>query len=1095
MKRKILTACLVLLLAVPAFALRGDRTEYSHNHGAVIDFTTWIDANKILMFVTNKGSFAYDNGVYLGKADGLYFPYTGLADILSGSNTLSVIYAGSIWAGATVAATYTGAIADVGDTIVTSGQHDTDWGPGPLIDGHNPPDAISNGSYRVYKLYADSLGGHDDPTKDNPNRDWLEWPVQDGAPVDSNGNPLMIGDQMCWSVYNDLDVDRHVGARGTVGIGLGLEVRQTAWAYAREGALANIVFMKFQFFNEGPYDLDNLYVSLWSDPDLGDAGDDLVGSDSARSLGYCYNDGTDANYGSRPPAVGYDFFQGPLVFTGNDADTAKMWSQHWPGYQNMPMSSFMIYINPYGPDVPRESYYFMNGLQKDGSPVINTETGLETKFFGTGDPVTGTGFLDNNSSDRRFMMSVGPITFPQGDSTEIVAAILVGQGSNQLRSITELRAIDDYAQKVFDKDFALPKPPAPPNVTVRNLANEVVLTWDQTSETDHGDYPFEGYALFQGSSSNGPWTDTLMWSDVRNGMAGIIDYATSEAAGGIDLPYVAKPGKDEGLQRYFSTTKDVTGGGQLINYTEYYYRVEAYSVDTLQPSGEKTLTSAKVVTAMPQPQLTGTDILAKSGEEIAAPYTGPKPEAPGSAEVYVVDPAAVTGHDYEITFSTDDDLGNVWHVIDVSVTPEDTVVKNWVNQSDVSGAEDYPIVDGLLIKVAGPAPSFELFQVTANGGGALDPPVAGAFDFDDFPTGTDASGTPLRPGDDQQLGAGKWGIHTADNGGTSGGGTRCCYDSFISRVTRDGSNFPVIGAYDYEMRFTGDNTNPGVGGSYGIEGFTDDNVYWVPFELWNIGVGTPDDPSDDVRLIPLMIDDGNDDTFNLESWGTEANGGGDLEHSCSGGDDDPFTDWVYWYTPTDMSPGEAGYLAQEAEFLAGPPQNYTYVDEEVFARMVLVNWNGGTEPPFNQALPEQGTVFRISTAKPNAPGDVYSFSTAGYQPSVKTAGPEALLDNIKAVPNPYYLFSAYDDGLYNRHMKFINLPAECTIEIYNLGGDLVRKVLKEDPTATELMWDLLNTNGVPVGSGIYIYVVDAPAFGQKIGKMAIFTEVELLDQY
>ncbi|MCK4372526.1 MAG: hypothetical protein KAW61_05235, partial [candidate division Zixibacteria bacterium] len=480
-----------------------------------------------------------------------------------------------------MAATYDGAIAWVGDTIVTSGQHDTDWGPGPLIDGASPPDAISNTSYRVYKLYVDSLA-------DNPNQDYLEWPVGDGAPVDEDGNPEMIGDQMCWSVYNDLDVERHVGGMGTVGVGLGLEVRQTAWAYAREGALANIVFIKFQFFNEGPYDLEDVFVSLWSDPDLGDAGDDLVGCDSARSLGYCYNEGPDANYGSRPPAVGYDFFQGPLLETGNPDDIAKMWGQDWVGYINMPMSSFMIYINPYGPEVPTESYYFMNGLEKDGGPVIHTITGEETKFFGTGDPVTGEGFLDNNSSDRRFMQSVGPINLNQGDSTEIVAAILCGQGTSPTKSITELRAIDDFAQTVYDNNFQLPDPPARPNVTIRNLDNEVVLTWDQTSEIEHGDFPFEGYALFQGPSANGPWSDTLMWSDLRNGMAGIIDYRFSNAAG-MDLPYVAKPGTDEGLQRYFSTTRDVTGSGNLVNYTTYYYRVEAYSVDTLQPNGEKTL--------------------------------------------------------------------------------------------------------------------------------------------------------------------------------------------------------------------------------------------------------------------------------------------------------------------------------------------------------------------------------------------------------------------------------------------------------------------------------------------------------------------------
>ncbi len=456
MKRKITAACLILLLAVPALAARPDQDELDQRLTAIIDFTTWIDVNKILMFVTNKGSFAYDNGVYFGKADGLYFPYSGLEDIGTGANTLSVIYGGSIWAAATVAATHDGAIAEVGDTLVTSGQHDTDWGVGPLIDGAAPPNAVSNPAYRVYKLYVDSLAH-------NPNQDYLDWPVEDGAPVDENGDPLMIGDQMCWSVYNDLDVTAHVGARGTIGKGLGLEVRQTAWAYAREGALANIVFMKFQIYNEGPYDLSNMFVSLWADPDLGDASDDFVGCDSARSLGYCYNEGADADYGPNPPAVGYDVFQGPLVHTGNDADTALMWGATHVGYQNMPMSSFGTYRNPWGPVTPEDSYRFMNGYLKDGSDLIHPVTGEKTKFFGTGDPVTGdpSGFYDNNSSDRRYMQSVGPIDFAQGDSTEIVVAIICGHGANHLASITELRAIDDFAQELYDNNFQ-PYPPTAP---------------------------------------------------------------------------------------------------------------------------------------------------------------------------------------------------------------------------------------------------------------------------------------------------------------------------------------------------------------------------------------------------------------------------------------------------------------------------------------------------------------------------------------------------------------------------------------------------------------------------------------------------------
>ena len=60
---------------------------------------------------------------------------------------------------------------------------------------------------------------------------------------------------------------------------------------------------------EGTNDITDMYIGLWDDPDLGDAGDDFVGCDTDLSLGYCYNDGSDNDYGDAAPALGYDFFQ------------------------------------------------------------------------------------------------------------------------------------------------------------------------------------------------------------------------------------------------------------------------------------------------------------------------------------------------------------------------------------------------------------------------------------------------------------------------------------------------------------------------------------------------------------------------------------------------------------------------------------------------------------------------------------------------------------------------------------------------------------------------------------------------------------------
>jgi hypothetical protein len=358
--------------------------------------------------------------------------------------------------------------------------------------------------------------------------------------------------------------------------------------------------------------------------------------------------------------------------------------------------------------------------------------------------------------------------------------------------------------------------------------------------------------------------------------------------------------------------------------------------------------------------------------------------------VEIVSREALTGHEYKVATDSNDVVGRYWRLTDL--TTSSTIL-----DFQTTLAEDNMIVtDGFIVQVLDPPSGFRSFLVVANANGVLDPPEAGAFDFDGFPVPTDSAGRPLRPTENQQVGDGLWGFHTADNGGNCDGGTRGTFEAFVSRTTRDGTNDEFIGQYDYEMRFTGDNSNPGVGGSYAIEWFFDDHVIWVPFELWRTGIGTPDDPSDDVRLVPYIIDDAGagfagDNVYSLESWGCRLDtiagtnmtrSGGDGEHSASGGDNDPWTDWVYWELPVDQTPGESGYFAAEAAMLGGTFDG-SLIEHELMARTVLVNWNGHetvgdqfdslTYPPvFTQSVPEQGTVFRIETAK-TIPADSFVF--------------------------------------------------------------------------------------------------------------------------
>ncbi|MCD6249410.1 MAG: T9SS type A sorting domain-containing protein [candidate division Zixibacteria bacterium] len=373
--------------------------------------------------------------------------------------------------------------------------------------------------------------------------------------------------------------------------------------------------------------------------------------------------------------------------------------------------------------------------------------------------------------------------------------------------------------------------------------------------------------------------------------------------------------------------------------------------------------------------------------------TGGRLEVSASTDVmlqvvaYVVEPDDITGHTYGVeTDSVGDDY--VWHLIDETLGQ--TLL---ADQTNLDGTNT-TVTDGFLVQVTA-GNGIKSFQVVANGAGVLDPPESGAAPWQGFPVPTevDPDGYPT---DNQQVGDGHWMIST----GSAGLGIdRGPYDVFLERTFRgDPARLARLGQYDWEMRFTGSNDSPGVGGGYAWEAFYLGESYWVPFELWRV---VPGDPSGDLRLIPWIIGDGGDSLYWMSSWGpgdgTGECGPGGCEHELSGGDNDPYTDWVYWRIPTDETPGDAGYQVFEAAMIADPT---SWLGEElpVMDRTVLVSWNGDTTQDFsggatvpsgyNQDLPELGTVFRITTGGP-APGLEFTINT-DVPMLLTTIGPEGL---------------------------------------------------------------------------------------------------------
>lgn len=128
----------------------------------------------------------------------------------------------------------------------------------------------------------------------------------------------------------------------------------------------------------------------------------------------------------------------------------------------------------------------------------------------------------------------------------------------------------------------------------------------------------------------------------------------------------------------------------------------------------------------------------------------------------------------------------------------------------------------------------------------------------------------------------------------------------------------------------------------------------------------------------------------------------------------------------------------------------------------------------------------------------YEFRIDGKSPQPLSAlGVETALDMIKVVPNPYLGYSEYETSKFTTTVKVTNLPARATITIYSLDGKFIRQYrrdeqpgipeganrgIKQNQIAPDLEWDLRNSQGIPIGSGVYLIHIDAGSLGERTIK-------------
>ena len=343
-----------------------------------------------------------------------------------------------------------------------------------------------------------------------------------------NKRQALKGDQAIWFVFNDAGKE-HTNSGSEP---IGMEIRAIAYAYATNTPLNDLTFYNYEIINRSTETLYNAYVGFWTDVDLGYAKDDYIGCDVQRGLGYAYNgDNTDetaegiAGYGSSPPAVGIDIFEG--LFQDPDGQDNSCSYEIIDGVKTLNCSlgdimngninglnfqdeiidnerwgatNFMhFYCGCTGaepntiPPVEKEDYYnYLSSHWIDGTHLLYGGTGhysgegnvgVPTKFMFPGNPTTdicGYGQNEvvmpgwseetesNSKGDRKFIISNGPVTFYPGAVNNISMGVVYGRAINgdNYQSVEVMKRIDDMAQNLFDNCFRVLDGPDAPDLTI-----------------------------------------------------------------------------------------------------------------------------------------------------------------------------------------------------------------------------------------------------------------------------------------------------------------------------------------------------------------------------------------------------------------------------------------------------------------------------------------------------------------------------------------------------------------------------------------------------------------------------------------------------
>ena len=866
------------------------------------------------------------------------------------------------------------------------------------------------------------------------------------------------------------------------GLGLQIEYRYYQWA---NPLAEDIIFLIYKITNKSSKDLNEVTFGMWGDPHIGgpsDWSDDLSYFDHDINMVYCWDeDGSASGSANNPGYFGYKFLESPgnpydqldndddgMVDESRDngIDDDNDWDPEKDdiGVDGVPNTGDMgegdglpTAGDQYDIREPGEPNFEWTDL--DESDMVGLTGFSSPAFSGTTiaddqrvyDDFLQPGVFDSanatQSGDYVFIYSSGPISLPAGETRRFSIALLIGEDYDDLT----LNAIT--SQDIYERNYQFAKPPDKPIITAVPGDERITLYWDHVAEESldpiSEEYDFEGYVIYR--STHPQFLDQQTITDA-NGSKFLFEplkmFNGAPARFDLDNDYfgmssVVYPGRGA-----YYTLGDNTGlvhsyvdSNNVLNGQTYYYAVVSYdhgSEELQIPPSEcsKTITvnpttneliidvnTIRIVPSTPAIGLVRGTIKDNLIEHRAGVTTG-------KIILDIVDYYSLENENqFEITFRespTRYSIKDLMPIEDQVVISIEQYRQLSYQNIDLESVQVYDVNGNIFVIDQDYEILDEMGKIKGIAGGSITEGNTYTVSYLYYPIVNSKAVSleetnPIVDGIKVTVQDVELALNVENTKWSIS--SSCSWSPEV--IPFNGADqFMYPGAY--EVRFFDeivDTSSTTLHPSFGISRMN--------FEVWDVTPGR----------IPMqeevtIIEEGNN----------------------------PDSLW---------SPGDRAII-MDGEPLGGKWEFTFFLPD-----------SGDT------ISAGAGDVFFIDTHRPFAESDTLLFTTVASQYDKTVASGK--LDSIYVVPNPYVVTNVLEQlDLQNpmdrgpRKIYFTNLPKECTISIYTVSGDLVETLEhNSDIENSQEHWDLTTKDNFPLAYGVYLYHVDAPGIGEKLGRFAV----------